>query len=501
MQPIRIAYVQNLMSRTLQGLVQEMTFMLELENLSYEKRVEIHWSGEDGHWHTEAATYSCTLPSQREYWLVTVHCPLTSDHPLPGNIRFAARYETGGRTFWDNNHGHNYALDADCGVVVYGHLPLLHLFPEPVLHGGKVSLQVNTAVRAALGASQVYVHWSTDHWQTRGKVRCVRRANEWDLARASAARNPNRYGWEIWTARLPVHQAYRVEYAIECITEKGVFWENNHGANYQSRRGTLRVMTLNLHCNQEENQAAKLRQIARAIEQLDIDFICLQEVAEDWNEGRGDWASNTAHILNNHLPVPYHLHTDFSHLGFDRYREGVAILSRYEFSFTDSGYVSESTDVYDIHARRVVMAQVHVPYLGPINLFSAHLSWPEDGFELQFERLCNWANDRHTDDVVATLLCGDFNVRADSETYRRIVESREYEDQFLQAIRPADFERLYRSPPGSEVPRLDDDGRIDFIWLKRGSRLRLLDGRELFTPHTYGRVSDHTGYLAEFELL
>lgn len=501
MQPIRIAYVQNLITRSLQGLAQEMLFMLEVENLSYEKRVEVHWSGEDGHWHTEAATYYCTLPNHREYWLVSVHCPLTSDHSLPGNIRFAARYETGGRTFWDNNHGYNYALDAGCGPVVYGHVPLLHLFPEPVLHGGKVSLQVNTAVHAPLGASQVYVHWSTDRWQTRGKIRCVRRANEWDLARGSAARNPNRYGWEIWTARLPVQQAYRVEYAIECITEKGVFWDNCLGANYQSRRGTLRVLTLNLHCNQEENQAEKLRQIARAIEQLDIDLVCFQEVAENWNDGRGDWASNTAHIINNHLPVPCHLHTDFSHLGFERYREGVAILSRYEFTFTDSGYISNSTDIYDIHARRVVMAQVHVPYFGPINIFSAHLSWPEDGFEHQFQRLRQWANERHAPDTVATLLCGDFNVRADSESYHHIVETREYEDQFLRAIRPSDFNRLFRAPPGKPPARLGDDGRIDYIWLKRNSRLRLLEGRELFTPHSYGRVSDHTGYLAEFELL
>ena len=63
-------------------------------------------------------------------------------------------------------------------------------------------------------------------------------------------------------------------------------------------------------------------------------------------------------------------------------------------------------------------------------------------------------------------------------------------------------------PVGAAVRRLDvltmqalaGDGRIDFIWLDAGSRLRAIAAEELFTPGVYGRVSDHTGYLVEFEL-
>ena len=42
--------------------------------------------------------------------------------------------------------------------------------------------------------------------------------------------------------------------------------------------------------------------------------------------------------------------------------------------------------------------------------------------------------------------------------------------------------------------------RIDFIWLNTGSRLRAIRAEELFTAARYGRVSDHTGYVVEFEL-
>ena len=128
----------------------------------------------------------------------------------------------------------------------------------------------------------------------------------------------------------------------------------------------------------------------------------------------GTWNTNSAKIINDRLDQPFHLYTDWSHLGFDKYREGVAILSRFPMLKQESKYVSDSHDVYSIHSRKVVMAQVHVPYMGLINVFSAHLSWWEDGFAEQFKRLRDWAADNQTDDVKATLLCGDFNITAGS---------------------------------------------------------------------------------------
>ncbi|MEF8728282.1 MAG: hypothetical protein V5B34_08730 [Accumulibacter sp.] len=46
---------------------------------------------------------------------------------------------------------------------------------------------------------------------------------------------------------------------------------------------------------------------------------------------------------------------------------------------------------------------------------------------------------------------------------------------------------------------LDDDQRIDYVFLRQGSRLRVTSGRSVFTDHDYGRVSDHLGYLMTFE--
>jgi maltose 6'-phosphate phosphatase len=499
--PVRIVYAENIISRLPRGMVQELAFMVRVDNYSYHKRVTIHWQGEDGVEQTLPATYYCTLPDGREYWLAKEALALTSEQALPGNIQFWVKYEVNGDLHHDPLPGHSHHLDADCGVVVYRQVGAQLIFHEPELQGGKETLPIEVAVRSGHRPQKVTVHWSLDRGQTVQMTRCKKRIHHWEKVRGSAARNPNRYGWEIWTAELPIKQAYRIEYSIECETEDGVFWDHGYGRHYEARRSTLRVLTLNLHCRQEADQEAKFATIARAIEQFHIDLVCLQEVAEDWNNGAGDWASNTAHAINKLLPFPYHIHHDYSHRGFEKYREGLAILSRHEFTDVDSRYVSSSTDVFDIHARRVLMAQVHVPYFGPIQIFNCHLSWPDGGFKQQFERLHSWIKESVTPDLAGILVSGDFNIAAGSPSYQQVVNTGIWQDQYLKVRDPQAFAGIFEAKDAAAMQKvLNEDGRIDYIWLNRESALLLMEARELFTDSAYGKVSDHSGYYAEFEL-
>jgi endonuclease/exonuclease/phosphatase family metal-dependent hydrolase len=88
--------------------------------------------------------------------------------------------------------------------------------------------------------------------------------------------------------------------------------------------------------------------------------VCLQEVGENWNGGHGDWNSKAAKIICDRLGGSHFLYTDWGHIGFGRYREGTAILSRYPFLNRESGYVSDTQDIHNFNARKIVMGQVHV---------------------------------------------------------------------------------------------------------------------------------------------
>ncbi len=499
MNQIQLLYVENVISRKKRVLQQELSFFILLENLSYDKKCDVFWAGEDGEWHTLPATYHSSPDNDKEYWRAKITIHSTADKSLPGNIEFALRYQVQGKEYWDNNNGLNYSSQADSGIQVASTHPVLNIGFENSLNDEQKNVHITVSVNQSVHAESVTVHWTTDNWKSIHETSCHFNRHYWDEKSRSNARNPNQYGSQIWNGLLKIDDAYRLQYIISCECSDQVLWDNNYGKKYSLSHKPLKVMILNLHCYQEDNQDSKFSQIAKAIDELDVDVVCFQEVAELWNDGQGDWDTNSAKIINDRLESPYYLYTDWSHLGFDKYREGVAILSRYPMLNQESQYVSNSHSAYSIHSRKVVMAQVHIPHMGPINFFSAHLSWWDDGFPEQFKRLSRWAADIQTEDVIGTMLCGDFNISAGSEGYDLVVKSNEYDDQFLAANSRGVFEKIFKVNDPHWQHYLADDYRIDYIFMNKASDLRVISGDVLFTEHDYGRVSDHCGYFMTFE--
>ena len=483
MKAIQLLNAKNVIVRNEGSAHQHLAFAMAVERLAFEKLVEVYWAGEDGLWRILRAEHRGTMGQQHELWTAEAFFHLAAeDDPLPGDIQFALHYRAAGQEHWDNNDWHNYAINADSGVRLGDRIPVLNIDFQPSLRPGQQYYPITVAVRQSLRPKEVYVRWTADHWRTTQTSACFFRRKHWDRTLGSGARNPNRYDCGIWITHLNVGDAFGVEYAVGCETAIGTLWDNNLGANYAATHERLKILTLNLHCYQEEDQMAKLARIAQAINELKADIVCLQEVGELWNGGRGDWGSNAARIIKDQLSLPYYYQGDWSHMGFDKYREGSAILSRHPMVYQDSGYVSPVRDVNDINSRKIVMAQVNVPYMGLVNVFSVHLSWWSGGYREQLQNLVQWAEERHCDSVAATFLCGDFNNAVRSEGYRLADEK--YEDQLLKA-------------GGAGVA--GDNGRIDYIFMKRGSRLQAVSARMLFTPAEYGQVSDHPGIYAEFE--
>jgi maltose 6'-phosphate phosphatase len=504
---IQFLYVENTISRKRGVAQQALTFCFYVRNLAYAKQVEVRWAGEDGVWQTLPAAYWASSGEVGEIWVARTWQLASPETSLPGNIEFVASYRAGSTEYWckpqagssqANARGH-FACQADAGLRLGENHNILHVGHHPRLQPDQKTLAVDVAVKASLQPQEVFVEWSDDGWRTKQRTPCHFARDHWDKSQQSNARNPNQYGVHVWSARLRIRDAYRVEYAVGCTTPAGEHWDSNRGRNYCARHADLKVLTLNLHCYQEENQDYKLSQIARAINELDIDLVCLQEVAENWNGGQGDWNSNAAKIICERLDRKYALFADWAHLGFDRYREGVAILSRFPLRHSEGRYVSESQDVYSIHARKAVHVQVEVPQFGIVNIFSAHLSWWQDGFRRQWDTLRAWSDSVHAAGA-ATLICGDFNIKAGAEGYAHVVTTCDYEDQFLKHSDRRTFDKVFHKRAANWGDRLRDDGRIDYIWAKRESRLKPTGARRLFLEGDYGRVSDHEGFLVTFEV-
>ncbi|WP_347989163.1 endonuclease/exonuclease/phosphatase family protein [Methylomonas sp. AM2-LC] len=484
---IQLLTVENTTNRKRQPTEQTLVFHILIASLTYHKCVEVCWCGEDGRWQTLAAKFLLGCGEKQEYWQAKLTVRTLNGSALPGNIQFALRLRCQQQEYWDNNHGVNFISVANSGIRLDKHRILQNLNFSTQLLDKQQWLRIQVAVQTSFAAEKVNVHWTNDGWQHDHHTAC--RLNK----RLSNAET------QIWTARIKLGATFRLHYAISCKHQQLLVWDNNKGKNYTVSHAPLTVLILNLHCYQEDQQDHKFSQIAKAIQEQNVDVVCLQEVAEFWNQGYGDWATNAANIINQRLQQPYHLYTDWSHIGFDKYREGVAILSRYPMFNQQSRYVSESHDIYNIHSRKVVMAQMTVPYMGDMTIFSAHLSWWEDGFQQQFERLCSWADSLNQPLRNTTLLCGDFNITFGSQGYREVVNTQSYQDQYLAANAQGLFAQIYRVNDSHWQHQFAEDYRIDYIFMHKHSVWRVSSAKVLFTEQDYGRVSDHCGYIMTFE--
>ena len=135
---------------------------------------------------------------------------------------------------------------------------------------------------------------------------------------------------------------------------------------------TLRIASWNIN-----SVRARIDIVERFLREEAPDILCLQETkVADPQFPEGPFRQlGYNHIVINGQPMHH----------------GVAILSKFPLLKRDARYVSASQDPFDIHARKVVMVQVDAPGVGLVNVFSAHLSWWQDGFRQQFDTLATWA--------------------------------------------------------------------------------------------------------------
>jgi maltose 6'-phosphate phosphatase len=277
----------------------------------------------------------------------------------------------------------------------------------------------------------------------------------------------------------------------------------------------ISLLTLNLHTYQQHprhcpfdtmhQHEREVHIIAEAIAHLRVDVVCFQEVGEYMHDPiahpYGETPSNMAFRICNklrHWGHWYHIHQDWSHIGFYRWREGTAILSRHPLHHNYAAYVSDDHSKSNYMSRNVTVSCVNVPGFGLLHVANVHLSWAHHGFYAEYARLKQLIHSRYHFGVRADLMVGDFNAPAGEQAYKHIVGNCEYVDQYHELHPQRFYQPSYRgqidgwkhSPPK----------RIDYIFKRNGSPLQVRAMDLIFNDDFYPAVSDHFGYLARFRL-
>ncbi|HDX9578154.1 TPA: endonuclease/exonuclease/phosphatase family protein [Bacillus pseudomycoides] len=195
----------------------------------------------------------------------------------------------------------------------------------------------------------------------------------------------------------------------------------------------MKLLTLNCHSWQEDEQLAKIHYLAKTIQENDYDVIALQEVsqsiaAKDVCGNMKD--DNFVRLLQIELEklgaAKYDVVWDFAHIGYDVYEEGLAILTKHAIQKSDSFFVSDNADTTYWKTRKIVSVTISY-YNQPVTFYSCHLGWwsdEEEPFKKQVDRLVQRAENNEL-----SFLMGDFNnnARLQNEGYDYLMQKGLYD--------------------------------------------------------------------------
>jgi len=279
----------------------------------------------------------------------------------------------------------------------------------------------------------------------------------------------------------------------------------------------MKVLTLNTHAWMEEHPVEKIEKIVDWIAANDYAFVTLQEVNQSMDaeevsdaafvEPSGDdlgveiKADNFAWLIVKGLRergLEYNWSWTASHIGFETYDEGVAVLSKAPFE-AENLLVSTCNDYTHHYTRRILKAKTSGEQEN-WTVVSVHYSWWKDDegnelFRHEWNRTINFLKEEAE---TSLLVMGDFN-NEDSvieEGYDYLKKTAPYlSDAFSAAEK-----RTGEATVTSAIHGWDDhteDKRIDYIFAD--SKHKIACCRVVLDDRNGPVVSDHFG--VEVELI
>lgn len=256
----------------------------------------------------------------------------------------------------------------------------------------------------------------------------------------------------------------------------------------------MKLLTLNCHSWQEDNQHEKISTLADDIAEKSYDVIALQEVSQliesETVQGlvkKDNFALVLLGELEKRGVTDYTLVWDFAHIGYDMYEEGVAILTKHPVVEEHRFFISKSHDQSYWKTRKIAGATIS--YKGkPFTFYSCHLGWwtdDEEPFQFQVDSLMEQVTPESP-----FFLMGDFNNNAliRGEGYDYLL-SKGLVDTFNEAVERDSGVTVQGNIAGWDENKVDL--RIDLIL--SSEKMPVKSSRVIFNDDNKPVVSDHFG--------
>ena len=275
----------------------------------------------------------------------------------------------------------------------------------------------------------------------------------------------------------------------------------------------MKLLTLNTHSLVEDNYSKKLDAFVSAITEQRPDIIALQEVNQTIAETQADVISEgyvpcvenivirkdnhvykAAELLEN-AGVKYYWTWLPLKKGYDKYDEGIALMSRSRIIETDVVTISETDDYNNWKTRKIIGIRTEA---APDEwFFSVHYGWWDDldePFQNQWQKTVEYMKK-----YSRVWLMGDFNSPAEvrNEGYDMINSGGWYDSYTLARTRDNGI-TVGKVIDGWRDKVSGTDGmRIDQIWCSQ--KAEIASSEVIFNGSNKPVVSDHYGVAAEYE--
>lgn len=275
----------------------------------------------------------------------------------------------------------------------------------------------------------------------------------------------------------------------------------------------MKLLTLNTHSLVEDNYSKKLDAFVSAIAKQRPDIIALQEVNQTIAETQADVISEgyvpcdenivirkdnhvykAAELLEN-AGVKYYWTWLPLKKGYDKYDEGIALMSRSRIIETDVVRISETDDYNNWKTRKIIGIRTEA---APDEwFFSVHYGWWDDldePFQNQWQKTAEYMKK-----YSRVWLMGDFNSPAEvrNEGYDMINGGGWYDSYTLAKTRDNGITVGKVIDGWRDKVNGTDGMRIDQIWCSQ--KAEIASSEVIFNGANKPVVSDHYGVAAEYE--
>ena len=264
----------------------------------------------------------------------------------------------------------------------------------------------------------------------------------------------------------------------------------------------MKLLTINTHSLEERDCNKKLIVLAKTISEEIPDIIALQEV----NQTRSAKKLSINPFVNNKylvcednyvasllkelekFGVLYYCVWLPVKVGYDKYDEGLAILSRLPILDTDDFLISDCNNYFYWKTRRILGIMTEAGWF-----YSIHMGWwkdKEEPFQKQWKRL-----NKHLKTKKNVWLMGDFNSPADTakEGYELILSDGWYDSYKAAKSKDSGFTVEHQIDGWRE--NKTNKMRIDYIFSNFNADI--LSSKVIFNNTNRSVISDHYGIIIE----